>query len=472
LYSVIISQNACDYSDEILVEYNPLESIDLGPDQSICLDDFIVLDATFPGATYEWQDDSDLPTFEVLTDGTYSVIVTLENCTAEDSIEINPVEAVSLDLGEDFSICEGESAEISTDIAADSYEWNTSEDTQMITVSNAGEYTLEISVDDCIYTASVVMEVSPNPSFSLGSDIDLCDGETTILDTSSEPGSYEWQDGSLNATYEVDQSGVYSVTVTLGNCTGSDEVEVFYYPNPEFDLGEDVVVCYSSGFQLEVDTEVDDVTIVWNTGQSSAVITPNSSGTYEATTYANGCSHLDAVNVELIPALYVDLGFDRIMCKGEVLPLFADVQDFNYPLTFNWSEQGTQQMLEVTDTGLYEVTVESECDVVSDEIDVYFEQCGCFVYVPNAFTPDLDGLNDYFAVETECQFQDFILQIFNRDGELIFYSEDPSQIWDGSHQNGEYFVPNGVYVYRIEYTSATLEGIISEVLSGHLTLMR
>ncbi|MFT4779070.1 MAG: gliding motility-associated-like protein, partial [Flavobacteriales bacterium] len=128
--------------------------------------------------------------------------------------------------------------------------------------------------------------------------------------------------------------------------------------------------------------------------------------------------------------------------------------------------------LEVAETNTYSVVVESECDVVSDDVEVYFEQCGCLIYVPNAFTPDQDGLNEYFAIQSECTFERFNLLIFNRNGEVIFTSSEPETVWDGSNKNGDYFVPDGVYVYQIEYSTTTLEGLISEVLTGHVTVLR
>jgi gliding motility-associated-like protein len=472
LYSVTIFQDGCNYTDEIEIDFNPLESIDLGADQSICPNALISIDATYPGATYEWQDASTLPTFDVTEEGIYTVTVTLDNCSADDSIEIFPVDALDLNLGNDVEICEGETIELSSDAVADSFEWNTSEETPDITVSDEGEYTLEASVDGCIFSESIEVIVNPNPSFNLGSNIELCDGQTATLDINSEAGTFEWQDGSTNGTFTVFNEGTYSVTVTLGTCSGTDEIDVIYFPIPTFDLGEDATACYSSGFQLEVASDVAEVDVIWNTGQSSNIISPQVSGLYSATTSADGCSYTDEIDVIIIEALYFDLGEDRIICKGNVLTLDTDINGFPYPVDFEWSDGSNQATLEVAETDTYSVVVESECDVVSDDVEVYFEQCGCLIYVPNAFTPDQDGLNEYFAIQSECTFERFNLLIFNRNGEVIFTSSEPETVWDGSNKNGDYFVPDGVYVYQIEYSTTTLEGLISEVLTGHVTVLR
>lgn len=471
-YSVVITQNGCNYSDEILVEYNALEFVDLGEDQAICPGGNLLLDAGIPGAAYEWQDGAIGQTYLVTLAGDYSVVVTLDDCSVEDNIEISEVEAVELDLGEDLAICEGETAELSTDVVADEYLWNTDESTPEITVADAGVYSLVVTIDGCVFTEDIVLDVFPIPSFSLGADQELCNGEQLVLDVSAEVGFYQWQDGSTQSTFEPLVSGTYSVNIIDNGCTGYDEVEVLFHPLPVFNLGADQVVCYSSNFQLEVVTGVEDVSVLWSTGQNSPVIFPTETGIYTATASANGCLFMDEVSIEVIPALGIDLGPDQLVCKGSILRLNAEAEYFNYPLIYTWSEEGDEATLDVSQTGTYEVTVESECDVVEDQVDVLFEQCGCFVFVPNAFTPDNDGINDVFSIESECVFTDIIWRIFNRYGELIFESDDLAMVWDGSAFGGGFYVPNGVYVWQVEYSTMTLEGPASERMVGHVSVLR
>lgn len=283
---------------------------------------------------------------------------------------------------------------------------------------------------------------------------------------------YEWHDGSVDPIFEVSQTGSYSVTVTSENCTGTDEIEITYFPIPIFELGEQQTICHSSGFQLEVITEVPDANILWNTGLTNPILEPQSSGVYEATATANGCDFSDTIEIEVIQQLSFDFGEDRIACKGDTLVLNASTNGFDHPVSYVWSDGSTDSTFTAMNTGEYSVTMESECDVVSDAIAVYFEQCGCLLYVPNAFTPDQDGLNDVFSVSAKCDFDTYKIIIFNRFGQEVYRSYQPDSLWDGSHQGGDYFVADGVYVYRIEYTTNTLEGVVSEVLSGHITVLR
>jgi len=70
------------------------------------------------------------------------------------------------------------------------------------------------------------------------------------------------------------------------------------------------------------------------------------------------------------------------------------------------------------------------------------------LFVPNAFTPDHDGVNDFFFVVGH-DLRYFELTVFNRYGEVVFKTNDINEPWDGSYQGGSHFVPNGVYNYQL-----------------------
>ena len=70
------------------------------------------------------------------------------------------------------------------------------------------------------------------------------------------------------------------------------------------------------------------------------------------------------------------------------------------------------------------------------------------LYIPSAFTPNGDGLNDSFGVKAE-GIKSFNLQIYNRIGELVFESDDIQNYWDGSY-NGKKITSTDVYVYQVK----------------------
>jgi gliding motility-associated-like protein len=93
------------------------------------------------------------------------------------------------------------------------------------------------------------------------------------------------------------------------------------------------------------------------------------------------------------------------------------------------------------------------------------------MYVPNAFSPDGDGLNDFFFIQGEDINRDeYVFQIFNRWGEMVWESTNPDEPWDGSDNGGDYYVEEGVYVWRIE--TRALSTAEKKEFMGHITVIR
>ncbi|MFQ5584854.1 MAG: gliding motility-associated C-terminal domain-containing protein, partial [Calditrichia bacterium] len=100
-------------------------------------------------------------------------------------------------------------------------------------------------------------------------------------------------------------------------------------------------------------------------------------------------------------------------------------------------------------SGIYEITVTNQCGTTGDAIAITFEKCGA-VYLPNVFSPNGDGVNDYFFVQASPQVERVIsLKIFDRWGGLIFEAtnftpNDRGYGWDGSFNNKK--IDIGVYL--------------------------
>ncbi|MBL7942520.1 MAG: gliding motility-associated C-terminal domain-containing protein, partial [Flavobacteriales bacterium] len=93
------------------------------------------------------------------------------------------------------------------------------------------------------------------------------------------------------------------------------------------------------------------------------------------------------------------------------------------------------------------------------------------VFIPNSFTPDNDGINDVFKVISEGIDPEYYdLMIFDRWGEIIFRSSDPTQAWTGNVHGGEYYVPTGVYPYLLKFRF--VDSVTDEKVAGHVTVVR
>ncbi|MDG2370604.1 MAG: gliding motility-associated C-terminal domain-containing protein, partial [Flavobacteriales bacterium] len=90
-------------------------------------------------------------------------------------------------------------------------------------------------------------------------------------------------------------------------------------------------------------------------------------------------------------------------------------------------------------------------------------------YVPTAFTPDGDGLNDFFYVKGESiDVTNFTFMVFNRWGEKVFETEDINDMWDGRHKNSP--AQEDIYIWKVE-TKDVVTGKLKE-FTGHVNLMR
>ncbi|MFT5921739.1 MAG: gliding motility-associated-like protein, partial [Flavobacteriales bacterium] len=91
------------------------------------------------------------------------------------------------------------------------------------------------------------------------------------------------------------------------------------------------------------------------------------------------------------------------------------------------------------------------------------------VYIPNAFTPNNDGINDVFQ-PAAADVRDYRLTIWNRWGNLVFETENTEDFWDGSNNGSDHYAQNEVYTYRVEYNgTCNAEKIL---VTGNVLLMR
>lgn len=162
-----------------------------------------------------------------------------------------------------------------------------------------------------------------------------------------------------------------------------------------------------------------------------------------------------------------ELPQDTILCEEDRIDLVISGPD----ISVTWSDESTGDTLIVTEPGTYFAQItEGECTYV-DSVQITEVFCEfCEVYIPKAFTPNDDGLNETFSVIPNCQTEGelirFSIRIFDRWGQKVFESEDPDVAWGGGGWS------QGVYTYTVEYTYSSFEETTTRVQRGSLTLIR
>ena len=146
------------------------------------------------------------------------------------------------------------------------------------------------------------------------------------------------------------------------------------------------------------------------------------------------------------------IGKDTSLCE----PAFVTLSARQYGIDkHTWQDGSNNETFNVTKSGLYWVQVEDEFGCTKkDSINIVIQGCDvCGFFVPTAFTPNGDGLNDVFKVRPKCPYIglfDFSLRIYNRWGDMLFRSTDINKGWDGTYKGTK--LDTGTYVYFLDYS--------------------
>jgi gliding motility-associated-like protein len=356
----------CSTTDSINISLAPALPLDLGSDTAVCIGDTLILDAGEGYVSYVWQDNSGGSEYVVTEAGVYWVTITSSNgCTAVDTIQIAFLENPEVDLGEDFSICEGDQQEISAGAGFATYLWQDGSTGAVYTVTEGGIYWVLVNNGCGEDVDSVTVQMYPSPEPDLGPDTTICNGGTLLLDPGSQFTSYLWQDNSTAPTFEALTSGTYSVeVVNMYGCTASDEIYI-NVSDPQVNLGQDNYVC--EGDSLILDAGAGFETYLWQDNSTNQTMIVMDSGIYDVTVIDQyGCQGSDEIEISLFPYPIANLGDDKELCAGDTVVLTAPDGDFDY----YWNGQPGDQNYEVYSSGNYSLSVVNLCDSVSDEIYV------------------------------------------------------------------------------------------------------
>jgi len=188
--------------------------------------------------------------------------------------------------------------------------------------------------------------------------------------------------------------------------------------------------------------------------------------------------YVDQISVVALPALLLE---SQSLCQGSVT---LDASALG--ATYQWSDGTNEPILDVTEPGNFSVTrtiggcaqtasaviidcidlenpIDTSAVIDSSEVITYFP-----FYVPNAFTPNDDGINDALFVVGPANMQ-FEFTIYSRWGEILFTTISLQTPWNGGIRNGTHYAQDGAYIWRIKTT-----GKYGEIIdyTGHVTVLR
>ncbi len=469
----------------------------LGNDTVLCISDSMVLDASTPFGAYVWNTGD--VTGAITIDASYlsgdsnHYIVTVYNaCKADtDNIIIAADYPIDVDLGNDTTLCEGEALVLQPTPAISAnrvgYLWqstptlldssNTDQSISLVAGSaelpapQVTEYTLSASNAFGTFSDWVNVFVDEALTPDLGADRVVCFGDTVTLQSSPSLDNgrtdFVWQnsaqsiDSTLNASSITfiaggDLAPLFENTLfelIASNTCGSfsDQINVQVDSLPKNYPFERLFFC--EGESTVIVIEKDDIDYLeWEDGSRSVSREINSARDWNIT-FVNHCGNVNQVlrSVEkLRPNISIEpvqkLCGDAITLEP-IVPIQED--EYEWLREFVWSTGEVADRIDAYETGHYAVTITNQFDC-TDSASVWVKTCGADWYVPNAFTPGSNRINDYWKPEGEGIYS-YEVKIFDRWGKPIFSFTENDLGWDGSSAGVP--APNGTYVYQMVITS-------------------
>lgn len=468
-YWATVQTTQCTFSDTITVTLPYLISpFSLGQDLVLCTDETqILMPDVIQDGEYLWSDGSSENFITVSGEGLFWLQMSDGCGSYTDSLVTSVLpNPMPFSLGADVAICQGESIELTTTPQTDmSYLWQNGSNQVAISVSNAGTYWLRIFNDCGMFVDSILVSIPANPVAVLPMDTVLCNDATLILNPllMNNSGLF-WQDGSISSSFTITQPGTYAINAYNQCDTVSDAITVSYLNTPIVQLGNDLTLCEGESRLITAYGNGDNY--IWFDGSFGGNYNVSYEGVYWAMA-ANVCGIVyDTIVVKYVLKPVVDFGEDRLLCFGEKILLHA-----NNPLAlYQWNDGITDDNRMVSEEGEYALTAINQCGVVSDTIYVAYQDCSCSFFIPNSFTPNNDGLNDFFMPIQDCQLAFYCFQVFNQWGQLIFETYETNLPWDGAHLFGDHYVQDGVYIYRVVYRD--INSVESIAKTGSVVVMR
>lgn len=449
----------CIASDTVWVTYKPTPADSLPPNISACTNTPIILDAKNVGSTYVWSlggtPVSTNQIFSPTTSGQYVVEITNPSgCKLLDTINVTILPTPDITPLNDVNLCDSVPVTFNPTVTgASTYTWyyngNPIGSTSNLTVNNSGMYVLEASNGVCSDKDTVFVRYYPNPKDSLPSTITICEGNTTVLDAKNTGSTYLWSFGgnpvSTNQIYTANTAGQYTVQITNSfGCILRDTVQVNTIPSPNINLPERDTLCKQSSLVLNAQGNPSYSYQWYKDGNLIAhnydTLTVKDTGWYVIEANNGVCTTKDSINIaRVLPNAY--LGLDTCVCIGSNLVLIAKSPNMQYL----WQPSGqTTQSIEISQTGLYQLTVNALNGNCTDTDEIYVTFLDCTFALPNVFTPNNDGKNDVFEYDIT-GWQRYHIEIFNRWGNKVFETNEIGKFWNGKKYNTEEDMPEGVY---------------------------
>ncbi len=311
------------------------------------------------------------------------------------------------------------------------------------------------------------------------------------------PDSYRWNTGDTvrELTFIAQESQDCILTITYNNnCTTTDTAKLVVEELEQPTIHGDDEICQGESVRLTASADTTDYNYIWENGPSGAtrLVSPSETTTYVVRGILpndNDCFKTDTftINVRPLPEVSFTMSPNEITMEHGYGTLYCNMTcttDSTWHWNFHDRYDATGSIVhdvanpthDFTHTGTYPVTLtvtnsqrctDSTTQYVTVTVPIHF-------YIPNAFTPNGDALNNIFIPRFEgIEIEKYQMLIYDRQGRLVFKSTDPNIGWDGNDMSGNE-CPQGVYIYYIRHWTQldNIAGPGQPQITGNVTLIR
>jgi gliding motility-associated-like protein len=334
-----------------------------------------------------------------------------------------------------------------------------------------GNYTVSIKDNNgCMNSQNASITLDNIVILDATADTTICEGTSYLIPASSNAAIISWTPAaSLNnsslptPTASPVVTTMYHVIATTGICSRTDSIKIKVNPAPVADAGADISVCFGKIYQLNGSGGLNYQwfpSTYFTTGSNIASPSAKAKNniTYFLTvTNGFGCNSItpDAVDVKVIPVVKIFAGNDTIAAINQPIQLKVVERSISGVTQYSWSpgsflnNAGIANPIAILPNDYRYIvtgTTPEGCEGYDDILIKVYK--GPEIYVPSGFTPNNDGLNDLLKAIPVGIKEFRYFRIFNRWGQMIFSTRNPSTGWDGKINGAEQ--PTGTFIWMAE----------------------
>lgn len=332
-----------------------------------------------------------------------------------------------------------------------------------------GKYYVKLEATDgigCYDVYNDSIQVVPQPNNIIGMlDANYCEGDASVP-LQAEIGGGDWLGDAVDASgvFTPNTLGTNEVryAIEVDGCADTALLTTTVFERPFFELGNDTTLCRGTSFEKSITAL--GAAPLWSTGSTDTFTNVSSSGILWAQLTQGVCEYRDTINIGVIDAPSFNLGSDSTLCGGS----FRNIDVSAPEATYSWSDGFLGPVRALTTSGTYQVTATNKCGEFSDEVELDFLPFACDIFVPNAFSPNGDGLNDIFRPTGNVVIKS--MKIFNRWGEQVYEGRINNFGWNGIYKGQ--LAKSDHYFFMIRYEKPVPGGVEPLEANGHVFLMR